>query len=530
MLCSTRSLMRKFLVVTTLVLATITTQAVRGDELADLRAKADKGDAVAQFELARKFASGQNVPKDDQAALQLFLKAAKQGHTKAEVSLGSIYAHGFGVPVDWAASIQWYRRAAAKGDTTALHNLGLDYTHGHGVEKDAKLAARWLRLAAEQGHARGQYNLGELYEKGSGVAKSDLEAFVWYTLASQHENQLHIFGEAKEKEVIVKRDQAQQRLSAAEVAEGQRRIAATTALVALHPRKFGVPPGVGATRGFYLWRKFDPQTRQAEVSHEGTGEVYQTRVLPWVTTYRHLTYGAAPEELLPGERVNVFFSPDEHHKRGYVVHFQDEICQMHGHGHAWEVKAVTANGRGFSGQVMAGDKPLDSRMVSFVLDKDCQVWREGKLSAEAGLKVGERVFMTATYASPQLPQVVLLSDAASLDAIKKLEQQRVQERVRRDGLGGTIELLEAPAVQVCLFSNYWSQASQLKQDQPVRLQLADDQQRPTGASVTARVLVQKNRGTYGSGVNDVVLKLDRAEDAAVVELWMQRQIVRLIPQ
>ena len=145
------------------------------------------------------------------------------------------------------------------------------------------------------------------------------------------------------------------------------------------------------------------------------------------------------------------------------------------------------------------------------------------------LKVGERLFMTATYVSPQRPKVVLLSDAASLDAIKKLEQQRVQERVQRDGLGGKIDLLEGRTVQVCLFSNEWSQVSQLKPGRSVRLQLADERQRPTGVAVAGKVVSQKNRGTYGSGVNDVVLELDRADDAAMIEQWTQRQIVRLIP-
>src|SRR4051794_5350704 len=59
---------------------------------------------------------------------------------------------------------------------------------------------------------------------------------------------------------------------------------------AVHPRRFGLPGGVGVTRGWYVWRAWNPVTWQAEVSSEGTGQKYSVRVLPWVTTYRHLAY------------------------------------------------------------------------------------------------------------------------------------------------------------------------------------------------------------------------------------------------
>src|SRR5207245_1646654 len=116
------------------------------------------------------------------------------------------------------------------------------------------------------------------------------------------------------------------------------------ALADVHPRKFGQPAGVGPTRGWYIWESWDPKTWRAAVSNEASGEKYAVRVLPWATTYRHLVYGAQPDSLLPGERVNLFFSPDQNHPRGYLVHFQDEIGQMKGHGHAWQVLSSDAKG------------------------------------------------------------------------------------------------------------------------------------------------------------------------------------------
>src|SRR5436853_6076581 len=99
-------------------------------DLADLTAKAQKGDTEAEFELGLRLHRGEGTTKDDAAALQWFLKAASRDHARAAVQLGYFYSHGFGAKLDWAESIRWYRQAARAGDRIAQHNLGLDYSHG----------------------------------------------------------------------------------------------------------------------------------------------------------------------------------------------------------------------------------------------------------------------------------------------------------------------------------------------------------------------------------------------------------------
>jgi hypothetical protein len=54
--------------------------------------------------------------------------------------------------------------------------------------------------------------------------------------------------------------------------------------------------------------------------------------------------------------------------------------------------------------------------------------------------------------------------------------------------------------------------------------------RPTGTTVAGKLVSQKNRGSYGSGVNDVVLELATKEDARVVATWKSGAVVRLIPR
>ena len=65
--------------------------------LAEIRARADKGDAKAQYELGRAFFSGTlGVAKDKAEAVKWFRKAAEQNVADAQFSLGVCYANGQG--------------------------------------------------------------------------------------------------------------------------------------------------------------------------------------------------------------------------------------------------------------------------------------------------------------------------------------------------------------------------------------------------------------------------------------------------
>jgi TPR repeat protein len=74
-----------------------------GDEMAkkrfeETKAKAEKGEAVSQYNLGVMYDNGRGVPKDYKEAVKWFRKAAEQGHAKAHFNLGVMY-------------LQWRRRA-----------------------------------------------------------------------------------------------------------------------------------------------------------------------------------------------------------------------------------------------------------------------------------------------------------------------------------------------------------------------------------------------------------------------------------
>ena len=66
----------------------------------------------AQYYLGVMFANGQAVEKDEKAAAEWYLKAAKQGVKEAQYRLAKMYSAGKGVPQDYEAAYAWYKVAS----------------------------------------------------------------------------------------------------------------------------------------------------------------------------------------------------------------------------------------------------------------------------------------------------------------------------------------------------------------------------------------------------------------------------------
>ena len=137
---------------------------------------------------------------------------AEQGNAVAQYNLGFRYANGDGVPQDNAEAERWYRLAAYQGHADAQYSLGLMYQLGYGVPEEDAEAERWYRLAADQGHADAQYSLGTLYAGGEGVPEDHVLAYMWFNLAAAQGNEDAESGKAGIEEQMTR----------AQIAEGQR--------------------------------------------------------------------------------------------------------------------------------------------------------------------------------------------------------------------------------------------------------------------------------------------------------------------
>jgi len=140
------------------------------------KAKAEKGDAIAQHLLGYYYLTGEGVAKDAVESIKWFRKAADQDYAPAQNLLGIAYKAPRGVAKDDVESVKWFRKAADQGHAQAQYNLGGCYANGEGVAKDMAEAVKWLRKAANQGHAPAQTSL-ETMRATTAVPAADVKAF-----------------------------------------------------------------------------------------------------------------------------------------------------------------------------------------------------------------------------------------------------------------------------------------------------------------------------------------------------------------
>jgi TPR repeat protein len=122
------------------------------------RAKAEQGDADAQFLAGLRCCAIEGAEQDFVQAAQWYRKAAEQNHPVAQFNLGLLFARGQGVLQDDAAAVMWTLRAANAGDAGAQHSLGTR-CHRASIQSQSTEAIesrieayKWFHLAAEQGY------------------------------------------------------------------------------------------------------------------------------------------------------------------------------------------------------------------------------------------------------------------------------------------------------------------------------------------------------------------------------------------
>lgn len=124
-----------------------------------LEARAQKGDAQAQYLLGKRYFDTAVSMGDYARAAGLIKKSAEQGYAKAETALGLLYKNGLGVTRSYEQAMKWMRRAAEQGNAVAQNELGVMYAKGHGAPKNLDEAAKWCQMAAAQGSKVAEKNV-----------------------------------------------------------------------------------------------------------------------------------------------------------------------------------------------------------------------------------------------------------------------------------------------------------------------------------------------------------------------------------
>lgn len=186
-------------------------------EIDKLIERAEKGDAVSQFQLGEQYRygfivtpDGSRVDKNAALANRWLRKAAEQGLPAAQFMLGEIYYEGewrHGVKRDEIEAAQWLSRFLQhtnldrKWIASAQYMLGMMFYQecdlywlslDCGSSREGKLlfknygnAAMRFRAAAEAGHREAQYQLATMYQTGRGVPQDYAEAAKWYRAAAE---------------------------------------------------------------------------------------------------------------------------------------------------------------------------------------------------------------------------------------------------------------------------------------------------------------------------------------------------------
>jgi TPR repeat protein len=134
----------------------------------DLLAKASKGDARAQVDVALRYRDGKGVTKDDAEAMKWAHRAADSGNADAMDFVGFAYLRGAVVKRNPGIAFGYFK-AAADESAQAAFNLGQCYFGAQGTEQDIPKALAWWKKAAERGHGRAASTAAMAYLSGEGV-------------------------------------------------------------------------------------------------------------------------------------------------------------------------------------------------------------------------------------------------------------------------------------------------------------------------------------------------------------------------
>jgi len=115
----------QFIRVVAVCAVTLASASAQNQSLAVTRQKAERGDAIAQFDLARAYIVGeQGVAKDPKQGLLWLRRSTDQGYVGAEYALGRIYQTGTeGLPADQHEAAKWFVKAARQQNKASQDRL-----------------------------------------------------------------------------------------------------------------------------------------------------------------------------------------------------------------------------------------------------------------------------------------------------------------------------------------------------------------------------------------------------------------------
>lgn len=139
----------------------------------------------AEYELAMLLLKG--TWQMNESPIHLLLKSAEQDYVPAQLTLAKLYQQGQKVPKNDRAAFDWYVRAAKAADPEAFYHIGLCFVYGQLMQpKNRDLGVEYLKQAAEAGYMPAQYTLASLYLEGQSVLDDRQQAMDYLIQAANN--------------------------------------------------------------------------------------------------------------------------------------------------------------------------------------------------------------------------------------------------------------------------------------------------------------------------------------------------------
>jgi len=118
--------------------------------------------------------------------IKWYQRSAERGSAAAQFQLAKYYELGIEVPVDLKEAVRWYRSAAEQGYPEAQFYFAMLNYYAIGVDRNEVLAQSLIKSAAEQGHVAAKHFL---QDAGSAAARQSIAVW-WLTRFGQEQNGL----------------------------------------------------------------------------------------------------------------------------------------------------------------------------------------------------------------------------------------------------------------------------------------------------------------------------------------------------
>lgn len=135
---------------------------------------AQEGDKVAILRKGEMYQKGKGVEKNNNLAMECFIKASELGNPHATAAIGSCYLRGNGVKQNFEKAREWYQASIDKGKSCiGQYGLGMLYFKGMGGEQNYEKAFELFSASALANNVAGNYMVGYCYLFGYGVEKDE---------------------------------------------------------------------------------------------------------------------------------------------------------------------------------------------------------------------------------------------------------------------------------------------------------------------------------------------------------------------